>query len=459
MASRVTASCASLRCGSARHAGSGAHAFSRRKLRALPQSHTTASWRLLAWTVAPHYLAAVENLEAVLSGGENSFVEFKEERVHPDCLAEQMAAFANTDGGAVFLGIADDGTVSGVTRPDLEEWVFNIARNSIKPSILPLFERVEIRGQRIARITVHKDLAGPFSVSGRYYLRAGSTTRECTKEELGRLFQRSRYFYFEESPVSGSDVSHADRERIREYFKKVYDLDIDRSSDTPYETLLTNSGILSPSGSLSVVGLVMFGKRDSGAIPPAHATERFLPQAGAAYAHYSGPTITDALLDSAHFDGTAPELVERISEKVLLRLPTPSTIEGLKREERVPLPRKVLREALVNAVTHRDYSLQSKIRVFQFEDRIEILSPGGLPNSVTVEKMKASYSIHRNPLMVKFMENLRYVDGLGRGVPMIFRAMKDLGAKAPDIIADGSQVRLVIWFPPMESRETVKPRV
>ncbi len=176
--------------------------------------------------------------------------------------------------------------------------------------------------------------------------------------------------------------------------------------------------------------------------------ERVLPQAGAAYAHYSGPTITDALLDSTHFEGTAPDLVEKISEKVLLRLPRPSAIEGLKREERIPLPRKVLREALVNAVTHRDYSLQSKTRVFQFDDRLEVLSPGGLPNSVSVEKMKVSYSIHRNPLTVKFMENLRYVDGLGRGVPMIFRAMKDLGARPPEIVADASQVRLVIPFAP-----------
>jgi len=114
----------------------------------------------------------------------------------------------------------------------------------------------------------------------------------------------------------------------------------------------------------------------------------------------------------------------------------------------VPLPRKVVREAIVNAVTHRDYSLGAKVRVFQFDDRLEVMSPGGLPNSVTVEKVKVSYSIHRNPLIAKFMENLRYVDGLGRGIPMVFRTMRGLGAPAPEIHADESQVRLVIPFAP-----------
>ena len=97
----------------------------------------------------------MENLDAVFSAGENSFVEFKDERVHPDSLAKEMASFANTDGGTVYLGVSDDGTVSGVSRPDLEEWVFNIARNNVKRSILPLFEKVEVAG-RVVWSAAHK---------------------------------------------------------------------------------------------------------------------------------------------------------------------------------------------------------------------------------------------------------------------------------------------------------------
>ncbi len=390
----------------------------------------------------------METLNTILMGGENSFVEFKEERVHPDSLAKEMAAFANTEGGTILIGVSDDGTVEGVSRPDMEECVFNIARNNVKPALLPLFEMVAHQSKKIARVIVNKDLSGPFSVSGKYYIRAGSTSRECTKEELGRLFQRSRQVYFEETPIYESNETHLDHEKIQEYFKQVYEYDVTRDEAIAFKALLQNSGILTAEGFATVVGLVMFGKRNSGLIPPVHYTQKFLPQVGAAYAHYAGNEITDELLDSVHFEGTAPDLVEKISEKVLLRLATPSKIEGLKREEKIPLPRKVLREALVNAVTHRDYSMQSKTRIFQFETRLEVISPGGLPNSVTVEKMKVSYSIHRNPLIVKFMENLRYLDGLGRGVPMIFREMRRLNAPTPEIIADESQVKLVLYFAP-----------
>lgn len=143
-------------------------------------------------------------------------------------------------------------------------------------------------------------------------------------------------------------------------------------------------------------------------MPPLHYTQKFLPHSGADYGHYAGGEISDELLDSTHFEGSAPKIVEKIVEKVLLRLAKPSKVVGLKREEKIPLPRKVLRELLVNAVCHR------------------------------------------NPLIVKFMENLRYIDGIGRGVPMIFREMNNLGAKTPQIFADDTQVRFVIYFAPTE---------
>jgi ATP-dependent DNA helicase RecG len=256
--------------------------------------------------------------------------------------------------------------------------------------------------------------------------------------------------YFEETPIYGANETHLDRYQIQEYFKKVYDYDIEQNDTIAYKRLLQNSGLLSEDGSATVVGLVIFGKRDTSLVPPVHYVQKFLPQAAAIYAHYAGSEITDELLDRVNFEGTAPELVEKVSEKVLLRLSTPSKIKGMKREDKIPLPRKVLREVLVNAVIHRNYSLQSKIRIFHFDNRLEVISPGPLPNSVTVEKMQTSYSIHHNPLIVKFMENMRYIDGLGRGVPMIFREMKRLGAKTPEIFADDTQVKVVIYFAPTD---------
>lgn len=108
----------------------------------------------------------------------------------------------------------------------------------------------------------------------------------------------------------------------------------------------------------------------------------------------------------------------------------------------------MLREALVNALVHRNYSIiGSKIRVLMFENRIEFHSPGKLPNTVTIDKMKIGVSYSRNPFLVKYMENLRYIDQLGRGIPMIIKNMHNLGAKEPELKEIGEEFVLTIYRP------------
>jgi len=124
----------------------------------------------------------------------------------------------------------------------------------------------------------------------------------------------------------------------------------------------------------------------------------------------------------------------------------PSVITGIKREEKEEYPMIVLREAIVNTLVHRNYSISgSKIRIFMFDNRIEFHSPGRLPNTVTIEKMKIGVSYARNPFLVKYMENLRYIDQLGRGIPMIMKAMKEAGAKEPHLQEFGEEFILIIY--------------
>ena len=124
----------------------------------------------------------------------------------------------------------------------------------------------------------------------------------------------------------------------------------------------------------------------------------------------------------------------------------PSTINQLKRDEKEEYPTLVLREAIVNALVHRNYSiLGSKIRIFMFDDRIEFHSPGKLPNTVTIEKMKIGVSYARNPFLVKYMENMRYIDQLGRGIPMIIKTMKDIGDREPVLQESGEEFILTIY--------------
>jgi len=109
-----------------------------------------------------------------------------------------------------------------------------------------------------------------------------------------------------------------------------------------------------------------------------------------------------------------------------LFLPVSSSIEGNQRKENILIPHKVVREAVVNAVAHRDYSIsQRKITVYLFQDRLEITSPGNLPNTLTLDKIRYGNSAPRNMFLVKYLDNMRYFDGLGRGIPMIIKAMGD----------------------------------
>jgi len=175
---------------------------------------------------------------------------------------------------------------------------------------------------------------------------------------------------------------------------------------------------------------------------------RHLPQSCISFAHFRGLEITDILIDKQNIDGTLDFQVDTAFAVIKNNLLTPSVIKGLKREDiRKMYPDKVFREVLTNAVVHRNYSIAgSKIRVFMFDDRLEMISPGRLPNTVTVEKLKAGVSYAVNPIIVKFMENLRYMDQLGRGLPMVWREANRIEAKA-EFKEIGEEFKVTLFFP------------
>ena len=136
----------------------------------------------------------------------------------------------------------------------------------------------------------------------------------------------------------------------------------------------------------SVGGLLLFGKQP----------QRYLPQSSIMFAVFRGRELTDELADKKEILGTLPELIDNASALIQLFLPKPSVINGMKREERAAIPANVIREVIVNAVCHRDYSMsQQKISVYLFDNRVEVTSPGKLPNTLTVAKMLAGYSAPR----------------------------------------------------------------
>jgi ATP-dependent DNA helicase RecG len=266
----------------------------------------------------------------------------------------------------------------------------------------------------------------------------GTTKRVASKEELLRLFEASGAFHFDISPVYKSGIRDLNLELIREYYMKYNSFDLYEEDEEAKLRILGNADILKADENheCTVGGLLIFGREAA----------KFLPQNGISFAHFRGTEITDELIDKKSITGRLQDIVDQTMVVLKNNILTPSFIEGAKRVEKESYPDTVLREALVNALVHRNYAITgSKIRIFMFDDRIEFRSPGRLPNTVNIEKMKIGVSYARNPFLVKYMENMRYIDQLGRGIPMIFKKMKELGAKPPLMKEEGEEFVLTVF--------------
>jgi ATP-dependent DNA helicase RecG len=183
-------------------------------------------------------------------------------------------------------------------------------------------------------------------------------------------------------------------------------------------TLLKNTDIIAENEQVTVGGLLVFG------INP----QRIFHNASISFAHFLGNTISEELIDKKNIEGSLPDQVQAALQIIKNNILTPSSILETRRDERIKYPDKVFRELIVNACVHRNYSITgSRIRIFMFHNRIEFMSPGKLPNTVTIDKLRFGVSYSINPVIVKFMENLRYIDKLGRGLPMVYQEAKKLG--------------------------------
>lgn len=364
-------------------------------------------------------MSIADNIKALIQQGENTQIEFKSASARPESVAREIVAFANTLGGSVLIGVEDNGSITGI-ESSRETWVANVSRNNIIPALQLEVQESVIDGKTVCLITVPKGQDRPYQTQeGKYWLRAGSTNRMATKEELSRLFQQAGLVHFDTSPVVNTDIDHIDKQAVDHYYRSYYETNFIDLPDSEQHSLLTNTDILveyEHNWVASVGGLLMFGKQP----------QRRLPQSAIMLAVFKGTEITDDLIDKKEITGTVAELIDKTVGMLQLYIPKSSTIEGTQRKEVIHIPPKVLREAMVNAVMHRDYSISHrKIQVHIYSNRVEITSPGALANTLTLEKIRYGNSAPRNIFLVKFLDNLRYFDGLGRGVPMMLQVMQN----------------------------------
>jgi len=375
-------------------------------------------------------------LENIIPEIENQYIEFKSEKVKAMTLAEEIIAFANSEGGEIWLGIEDDGSPSGLSRC-YEEDIMNICRTNCIPPITPKYETLHVNNYDIAKVIIPKGKDKPYYTSNnKYYIRVGSTKRIASREELLRLFQASGAFHYDLVEVDKSKILDLDLNQISDYFSR-YQISFLDEPESERLRLMAASDILTEKHKPTVAGLLIFG------ISP----ERSLFASGISFAHFEGKEITEKLIDKKNITGSLNRQVDNSLASIKANLLTASNIIKTKRIDMPNYPDIVFRELIVNACVHRNYALHTaNIRILIFENRIEFISPGLLPNGVSIDKLPVGTSFPRNPTLVRFMENLGYMYKLGRGLPMVCRETSKLGLKV-QFIESGQEFRVVLPLP------------
>ena len=375
--------------------------------------------------------------------GEDSHWEFKEiefagndpRSPRRDDLADEFAAFANTDGGVVLCGVTDSGDIHGMSREQmdtLEQLIVNICTDMIRPPIRPTILRKEIEeGSPFLLVEVSQGHAQHDSPGGSYH-RVGSSKRPMTSDERLRLAQQrgqARFLWFDKQPVEGTGFGSLD--------------------ESLWKPLLSTVGAADPESALERMGLLTSDENGTtratvaGVLLCCPSPEEWLPNACITATCYRGNDRASGQIDAQTITGP---LNRQITEAVAFAVRN-MRVGAYKNPARTDLPQyseAALFEAIVNAVAHRDYSIRgSRIRLSMFADRLEINSPGGLPNNLTIDSMDVRQSTRNEALASIFgripVGEIRgsgdrqfFMERRGDGVPIILRETEALSGKSPE---------------------------
>ena len=385
-----------------------------------------------------------EEIQRQLRLGEDSVWEFKSvpfkgDRVlgsSQESLADTIAAFANGVGGTLLCGVTDQGKIEGMTRKyldALERVLFEVCADQIKPSLNPVITRKELDGKAFLCVeiapgnTVHSSLKG-------YLIRKGSSTRVMSNDEHLRLMQRrsqARYVWFDKQPVPNTGFGSLE--------------------PSLWKRLLSREGAEEPEIGLEKMGLLTTDDEETlratvaGILLCANAPEEWLESACVTATCYRGADRATAQLDSQTITGPLDQQIYETLRFATRNMRVPARKDPA-RQDFPQYSEQALFEAIVNAVAHRDYSIQgSRIRLSMFQDRVEIQSPGALPNTLTPDSMGSRQST-RNEVIASAFGRLRVKEGMmnaadgrtflmerrGDGVPIIKKMTWELSGKRPD---------------------------
>ncbi len=357
-------------------------------------------------------MEAVELLQ-IIQKAESSIVQFKERVNDAYSIATEMVALSNSLGGLILIGINDKtGVLNGLNFQELQatnQLLVNAASDNVKSPITIFTETVPVNGQNIIVVKIREGSDKPYKDNkGIIWIKNGSDKRKVTSnEELLRLLQSSGNVFADEETVQNTTQNDIDIDLFKKFVLNKTGENVEKL-DVPISQIL-NSMSLAKGDNLTLSGLLLFGKKP----------QVFRPVFTVQCIAFVGNDIagTEYRDSEPPFDGNLPILYSKTMNFIERNLHKIQVAESFNSLGQLEVPREALEELLVNALIHRDYFIKSSIKVFIFDNRIEIISPGKLPNSLTVEKIKSGTSISRNPILFSNARYLLPFIGVGSGVP------------------------------------------
>lgn len=358
----------------------------------------------------------------------------------PAAIAATLVAFANSDGGWLVLGIDAEGAVGALRTDDEMADAVRAAERLCRPPVRTVdWQQREVSGGSVAVIRVERSSDLHALEDGRVLLRRGAENAPAAGDDVERLLASRPVGDFELQPVPGATRDDLDEDIIDEYLER-------RQKRNPRQTILPKDKLLQQIGALTedrtptVTGLLLFGKEP----------QFFMPQSRAVFVKFAdtqprGPEGALGYGRREEFTGALPLIIDRAWRVIWEEMDKHAVVKGLHRQETTEYPSNPVREALVNAVAHRDYRITGRgIEIRMYTDRMEIISPGGLPAHITLENLvEEHYS--RNPRLVNGLYQWGYIEELGLGIDRMIEDMGKAGHPPPKFECPGHRFTVILY--------------
>jgi predicted HTH transcriptional regulator len=323
-----------------------------------------------------------------------------------------MVAFSNAEGGLIVIGVNDKtGALDGLSFEEIQATnlqLVNVASQSVFPPVIITTETVTVNGNNLIVVGIKEGISKPYKDRlGSIYMKNGSDKRRVTSnDEISRLLQSSKVMYADELPIQGSSANEIDVEYFKDFIKKKFNKNFE-DLGIELKQSLENLNLMKDD-SLTLAGLLFFCPN----------RQKYRPQFSVQCVAVNSTEITGNNFadNEPPFGGNLKDVFDQTITFIGRNLKKIQSGDTFNSQTSWEVPYEVFEELIVNSLVHRDYFINSTIKVFIFSDRIEIISPGKLPNSLTVENIMSGISIPRNPILQTMAQHALPYKGLGTGI-------------------------------------------